>query len=128
MAKTWENAFLHYFKNFNFEQCLSSRLPARRKNRNVSFSTRVWRKIVYAPREENWPTHISCLPPSPSVRMAIYTSCGLSKFFPPYTRCVIHYTHFWGLYLYVSSTAIAKRFWLMEFKFAEIICHIIQSL
>ena len=49
------------------------------KNANVIFSAWVWWKIVYASREENWPAHISCL----QLLVAIYTSCKLSKFFPP---------------------------------------------
>ena len=46
----------------------------------------------FRPRwEENWPAHIWCLPPLPSGRVTIYTSCGLSNFFPP---CVIYYFSF----------------------------------
>ena len=66
---------------FSSYSALKCHFRSRIKNMNVIFSDRVWWKIVYGQREKTWPAHISCLLPSPSIRMSIYTRYGLSTFF-----------------------------------------------
>ena len=82
---------IYYFSEYLGRKCY---FRSRLKNANVVFSARVCRKIVYAPRKKNWSAHSSCkLPPELKARVAIYTSCGLSKFFPPQVRNILfHHT------------------------------------